>query len=345
MSADQSPQQLLAHLKQGRLSPLYLFYGESEFQLEKILSRIRETLVPEEVREFNLHIFYGDEKELSASSILDAATSFPFMSDARLVILRRTEALPEAFMEALIPYLERPMDTTCIIFVSSRPDFRKKFYRTIREKGVSVNFKKMQDREVVPWIKATAKDMGLKMGGEACASLQQIVGNRLRDLYSELEKLHLRYGPAAVSEEQVKESAIFSRMYTVFELMDEISCRRGDRALSALNRFLEEEGEGAALRVMGMLTRQVRLLWQVRSIASRGGGDQEVVRKLGLRGFAAGKLIQQSKQWHEEELEEVLHFLYEADGLMKSGARGRLILENILFRLCTGTRQRVETAG
>jgi DNA polymerase-3 subunit delta len=316
------------------MSPIYLFYGESEFQLEKVLSKIRETLIPEDVREFNLHTFYGDEKELTASSIIDAASSFPFMSDTRLITLRRTEALPEAVKESLVPYIERPLESTCLIFVSSRPDFRKRFYKTIRERGICVNFKKLQDREVIPWIQSTAEDMGLKLEGNACTCLQQIVGNHAGELYSELEKLHLRHGGAVVNEEQVKESAIFSRMYTVFELVDEIADRRGSRALSVLNRFLEEEGEGAALRVMGMVTRQIRLLWQARSIVNRGGGERDVVRKLGIRGFAAGKLIQQARQWHEEYLYNSIQFLYESDGHMKSGAHGRLVLESVVLRLC-----------
>lgn len=334
MSPEQSPHHVLAHLKQGGMSPVYLFYGESEFQLEKVLVTIRESLIPEDLREFNLHIFYGDEKGLAPSAIVDAASSYPFMSNKRLIIVRRTEALSEAFMEAFIPYMERPLESTCLIFVSSRPDFRKRFYRGIREKGTSVHFKRPQDREVVPWIRATAQEMGLKLGKEACSCLQQIVGNRLRDLYSELEKLHLRYGDAAVSEEQVRELAIYSRIFTIFELMDEISNKHGSRALSVLNRFLEEEGEGAPLRVMGMLTRQMRLLWQARSITDRGGGNQEVVRKLGIRGFTVGKLVQQSSRWQEEELERALHLLYEADGHMKSGAQGRLIVENIILSLC-----------
>ena len=334
MSPEQSPHHVLAHLKQGRMSPVYLFYGESEFQLEKVLGTIRETLIPEDLRDFNQHIFYGDEKGLAPAAIVDTASSYPFMSNKRLIIVRRTEALSEAVTEALIPYVERPLESTCLIFVSSRPDFRKRFYRGIKERGASVHFKRLQDREVVPWIRATAQDMGLHMGREACSCLQQIVGNRLRDLYSELEKLHLRYGDAAVGEEQVQELAISSRMFTIFELMDEISNRQGGRALSVLNRFLEEEGEGATLRVMGMLTRQIRLLWQARSITDRGGGNQEVVRKLGIRGFAAGKLIQQSSRWQEEELERAIYLLYEADGHMKSGAQGRLIVENIVLSLC-----------
>jgi DNA polymerase III delta subunit len=59
-----------------------------------------------------------------------------------------------------------------------------------------------------------------------------------------------------------------------------------------------------------------------------------VVRKLGIRAFSGGKLIQQSRQWREDELDNALHCLYEADGLIKSGAQGRLILENIVLRLC-----------
>ena len=74
----------------------------------------------------------------------------------------------------------------------------------------------------MPWIKKTAsEDLGMTMDGEACAYLHAIMGNRPREIYSELEKLHLRYGKT-VSLDQVKEAVTHSRVYTIFELMDAV---------------------------------------------------------------------------------------------------------------------------
>jgi DNA polymerase-3 subunit delta len=332
MPRDLAPEDVLGQLEKERLFPFYLFYGEGEFRLEKVLSNIREAIVPEESRAFNFQVFYGDQA--NPADILDSARSFPFISHYRLIFVRRTEDLKTSAMESFLPYLESPVQTTCLIFVASRADFRKRFFKRMREMGRSVNFRKLYDNEVVPWIKRMAKDLGLDMEGKACAYLQQMVGNRLRDLYTELEKLYLRHGAEKIGVEEVKALAIHSRIYTVFELMDAISWKKKEAALSTLRRFLQEEGREAPRRLVGMLNRQVRLLWQTRERVQGGGKGADVARKLGLQAFQVRSLVPQSKKWSEEELERAVYLLYEADGLLKSGSDGSLVLENLILSVC-----------
>lgn len=332
MPKDLTPEYVVNQLEKGQLSPVYLFYGPSEFQLERALSRIREDFIPETARDFNLRIFYGDNTE--PAKILDTARSLPFMSHSRLIIVRRTDGFSPAALESFIPYLDKPVDSTCLIFVSLKPSFNRKFYRKLRDLGSVVNFKNLSDRQVIPWIKSMAKDLGLDIETQACAYLHQIVGNRHMDLYAELEKLFLRYGKKSVGLEEVKTLAIYSRVYTIFELMDEISFKHRAEAISVLNRFLEEEGIGGSLRILGMLNRQIRLLWQAKTVSDSGGSAADVTRKIRLPGFLAAKVIQQSKQWKNNDFERAFHLLYEADGRLKSGAQYRLILENLVLSLC-----------
>jgi len=332
MPGDLTPEYVLKQLEKGKLSPVYLFYGPNEFRLERALRRIRETFIPETPRDFNLQIFYGDKTE--PADIMDTARSLPFLSHNRLIIVRRTESLSPAALESYIPYLERPVESTCLIFVSSKTDFKRKFYRKMRELGQAVNFKKLSDRQVIPWIKKTAKELDLNIEDEACAYLQQLVGNRLMDLHAELEKLSLRYGEKVVGLEEVRAVAIFSRIYTVFELMDEVSFKRRGESISVLNRLLEEEGSDGYLKVLGMLNRQIRLLWQTKTVNDKGGGAADVSRKIKLPSFLVSRIVQQSKHWKTTEFERAFHLMYEADGLLKSGAHGRVVLENLVFSLC-----------
>jgi DNA polymerase-3 subunit delta len=332
MSGDLQPEYVLQQLEKGKLAPFYLFYGESEFRLEQALSRIREAFIPESAKDFNLHIVYGDKAE--PADILDTARSLPFMSQNRLIIVRRTEAFSAAALDSFIPYFENPVDSTCLIFVSSNANFKRRFYRKSRELGRSVHFKKLSDRQVIPWIKREAKRIGIDIEDQACAYLQQIIGSRLRDLQTELEKLHLRHGNARIGLDEVREVAIHSRMYTVFELMDAISFKRRAESLAVLNRFLEEEDKDGPLRVLGMLNRQVRILWQAKSLSGAGRTDSEVSRELRLPAFLTSKVVEQSKLWRAGDFQRAVSLLYEADGFLKSGAQAHLVIENLVLSLC-----------
>jgi DNA polymerase-3 subunit delta len=335
MARDLAPEEVLKSLEEGGLAPFYLFHGPGEFRLEKVLDKIRSNFIPAAARALNVEVFYGGEK-IDPAEIISRARSLPFLASNRLIIIRRAEKFRAGELEIFLSYLEEPVETTCLIFVSSKTNFRMSFYKRIRSLGRAVNFANLSERQVVPWIKRTAGELGLKIDGEACAYLRQIVGNSLRELFAELEKLRLRYGEEAVGVEQVKELALHTRVYTIFELMNRVSERKCAESLRILNRFLEEEDKlGAPLQILGMLNRQFRLLWQTKHILSKGGNKADVARTLGLPDFSARDFVAHSQVWSVKELEKGLGLLYQTDGLLKSGSRPKPALENVLFSLCT----------
>jgi DNA polymerase-3 subunit delta len=97
---------------------------------------------------------------------------------------------------------------------------------------------------------------------------------------------------------------------------------------------MEEEDKDGGLKIMGMLNRQIRLLWQAKSVIEGGGRAPDVARKIRLPIFLARRIVDQSKNWSTEDLERAIHLLYQADGLIKSGSQGRLVLENLILSLC-----------
>ncbi|MFC1532081.1 DNA polymerase III subunit delta [Thermodesulfobacteriota bacterium] len=332
MAGDLPPEDILKSLEKGELAPFYLFYGPSELRLERVLEKIREDFIPESVRDFNLEICYGGET--SPFDIINRAQTIPFMAQNRLIIVRRTEEFNAEQLNIFIPYLEDPSGSTCLIFISSKTDFKIKFYKKIRSSGLAVNFAELKSYQIVPWIKRTARELDLNIEGQACVYLHHIVGNRLRDLFSELVKLRLRYGNTDVGEKEVRELAIHSRIYSIFELMNAISEKDLGISLSVLNRFLEEEDKRSGpLQFIGMLNRQIALLWQTKAIIERGGKPKEVSAKLGLAPFSAGNFMKQSQHWSVGELEKGIALLYHADRLLKSGSRPGPVLENLILSL------------
>ena len=333
MARDLQPEEVLKALGKGQFAPFYLFYGPNEFDLERTLDKLKSLLVPGASRDLNLEICYGGESE--PAEIVTRARTLPFLAKNRLIVVRRTEDFSAEDVGHFPPYFERPVETTCLIFICSKPDFRKEFYKAIRFSGRAVRFDELKEGQIVPWIKRTGAEMGLRIDRDACLYLQEIVGGSLRDLSGELEKLRIRCGEAAVGVEDVKELAIHSRTYTIFELMKVVSARNGAASVAVLNRFLEEEDKRQGpLRVIGMLNRQVRLLWQTKAIIARGGRKRDVEARLEKASRSADEFISATKRWTAGELEEGLALLYQADGRLKSGSPPKLVLESLLLSLC-----------
>jgi DNA polymerase-3 subunit delta len=332
MAVDLRPDNVIKALGKGHLEPFYLFYGPGEFRMEKVLEKIRASYIPESVRDFNLELFYGGEA--TPEEIILKAKSMPFMAKNRLILLRRTDQFSKEDLEKFLPYLENPSESTCVIFISAKTDFNKRFYKAIRASGLAVKFDSLREDEVVPWIRQTAKELSLQMDKDACDYLASIVGNNPRELYAELEKLRLSFTKVK-GIEQVKDLVMHSRIYTIFELMEMVSLKNIADSLKILERFLAEEDKRyAPLQVIGMLNRQIRLLWQTKEVLTKGGGFGEVAEKLGRNRFKARDFMNQAGYWSKEELEKGLKVLYEADGWLKTGSRPKPVLEKVIISLC-----------
>lgn len=334
MARDLQPEEILSNLKQGCLEPFYLFYGPDEFRMERLLDRVRADFIPEGARDFNLEVLYADKK-INPEEIIGRAQSFPFMTSHRLIIVRRTEAMTAGQLTKLIPYLEAPTETTCLIFTAAKTNFTVKFYKFFRQYGRAVIFDELKGRQLDAWIRLTAKELGLEIDKGGSDLLQEIVGTRLRDLYGELEKLHIRHGKAMVGAGEVKELAVQSRSYTIFEIINNVSDRKTSEALVVLHRYLEEEGErNASLGIVGMLNREMRLLWESKRLAKNGVRPGDAARELSVPPFAAKRLFERARKWDEEDLEKAFFLLYETDGRLKSGMRPNTLLEALVVELC-----------
>jgi len=333
MAKDLLPEEVLDALQKRGMAPLYLFYGPGEFRMERVIESIKAQFIPEGARDLNLEIVYGGE--VTPQEVITRALSLPFMAENRLIIVRRTEEYQVEELDRFLPYLNNPAPSTCLIFLSSKTDFKRKFYKTLRSLGLAVHFEALKENQVLPWIKRAARDLGLHLDNEACIYLQQTVGTGLRDLYAELEKLSLGYGQGSIGLAEVKELTIYHRSHSVFELMDAISQKKLSTSLVILGRFLEEEEKkGGALRIVGMLNRQLRLLWQTKGVLEKGGNSKDVAATLGIIPYSAANLISFSKNWSENELKGAFFLLYDTDNLVKSGARPKPVLENLIFSLC-----------
>jgi len=334
MTRDLAPAQLEQALKKGQIGPFYLFHGPNEFLVEKALEGLKEKLVPESARAFNLEIFYGGESD--PSDIVSRARSVPFLAAKRLIIVRRAESFGSEALDRFNPYLENPADSTCLVFVCTKADFKKEIFKTIRSAGRAVHFEDLRERQVPEWIKRTAAELGLKMELQSAIYLQEVAGNDTRDLHGELEKIRMRFGEKSVTLDEVKDTVARTRSFTIFELMDFISKRECGPALAALSRFLEEEDKKSGpLGFLGMLNRQIRLLLQTKDVIVRGGKRRDVEEMLGKSRFKADEYLSASKRWSIEELKNGLALLYEADGQLKKGSTPRLVLDNLLLNLCS----------
>jgi DNA polymerase-3 subunit delta len=328
-------QDLIASLKQRKILPLYLLYGEEEFLIQEALDLIIGTIVDPGVRDFNFNVVYC--RNTPASEIVNLAETLPFMSERRLVIAREFDALKAAEIEALVPYLNNPSPHTCFVMVSGPGRYDKKSVTSaVEAHGAIVRFYPLLDRELVGWIDAWARARGLSIQRDAAEYLWQTVGNDLQKIGNELRKVEIYLkDKKSIAYDDVKAVVGDFREYSSFDLAAALGQRKAEKSLLILSRLLQE-GE-APVGLLGSIAWNFRRLLQAKAMEAAGVGPDEIMKKLRVIFHQTGLFKDQMKRYTMDELRKAFSAMLQADRALKSsGLPGRLVLERMILELCGG---------
>ncbi len=324
---------LIASLKQGKILPLYLFFGDEEFLIQEALDLIVAKLVDPGSRDFNFNSLYC--RDTSASELVNLCQAFPFMAEKRLVIAKDLDAFKAADLEELVPYLKDPSSSTCLVLTSNQGRYEKKQVLTAVEvHGAVTRFYPLLDREIVPWIEGWARTHSLSIQREAAHYLWQTAGNDLQTIGSELEKIAIFIKEKkTITFEDVKTVAGDLREYSSFDLADAIGLRNREKAFLILMRLIQE-GE-QAVGLLGSIAWNFRRLLQAKTMQANGMSSDEIVKKLRIIFHQAPQFKEQMKRYSLDELRGAFAILVSTDKALKSsGLEGRLVLERMILKLC-----------
>lgn len=326
------PLELQKAIKKRNLSPLYFFYGEETFLIDKIVSEIREELVDPDLSSFNLNIFYGKESE--PQDIINSAKTLPLMSDYRLVIIREADQLKPSSWKDFLSYFENPSSSTCCVFCAENMVLKAEPLKAFKKRGEMVRFYHPFNREIPEWIRKIAKEFNKKISREAVDLLSVELGNDLQKIYNELQKVAIYVGEKAVIEsDDVKEAIADVGGVTIFNLVDCIGSKDREGALNALRKLLEV-GE-YPLKILTMITRQMRLLTRAKEMLKEGSSHADVGRKLGVRGFYLKGFLKQVNVFSLSHVEDCFTCLFCSDWKLKSSRIDKkLIMEKLIADLC-----------
>jgi DNA polymerase-3 subunit delta len=328
-------QDLISSLKQGKILPLYLFFGEEEFLIQEAVDLIINMVVDPGARDFNFNTLYC--KDTSASELVNLCQTLPFMSEKRLVIAKEINAFKAGDLEELIPYLNDPSPSTCLLLLSSQERYDKKSVTSaVEAHGAVSRFYALLDREIIAWIEAWARTRGLVIQRDAAQFLLQTLGNDLQKIGNELEKVLISVKEKkAITFDDVKTVAGDFREYSSFDLAAALGQKDREKSFLILSRLVQE-GE-APVGLLGSIAWNFRRLMQAKAMETSGMGPDDITKKLRVIFHQAGLFKEQMRRYSLDELREVFAVMLATDKALKSsGLNGRLVLERMILRLCGG---------
>ena len=222
--------QILKDLAKGKYSPVYYLMGDEPFFIDSISDYIRENALPEEARDFNQIVLYGNETNMG--EVIQRARSYPMGADRQVIIIkeaqhlmkRDSEAGPTSPSEILSAYLQHPQPSTVLVFCHKNGsiDKRKKVFAAIEKNTLLFESKKVKDEALPQFVEEWIAELGLKMSPKAISMLCESVGADLSRLNNELGKIAtaLPEGQKEITPEFIEEHVGISKDFNIFEFKD-----------------------------------------------------------------------------------------------------------------------------
>lgn len=318
-------------VERGELRPLYLLCGDEPYLVERGVKKILDRAVDPGFRDFNLNVFYGNE--CKGDEVFSAAQTLPMFAEHRVVLVKKGGELCAAAMELLLPYLQDPSPSTCLILQAEKVDGRKKFFAEFKKRGEVVEFKRPYENQLGPYVRDEVRAAGKKIDAAAAELLAYLVGNNLQELVSQIEKLCVYCGiKEVIGVAEVQAIVSDTKVESVFEFTDALGLKDAGRALRILTTLL---GEGEApLRILGGVARHYRQLWQVREFLDRKIPSGDLAKAAGINPYFLKKVVQQARNYGGGEFPLVFERMLELDLAFKSGGRADALFERFVMETC-----------
>jgi DNA polymerase III subunit delta len=326
------PRELERRLKRNELAPVVFLWGEESWLVDETIGQIEAVALDPEARDFNREVFYGDEAE--AQAVVTAAQTLPCLGLQRLVLVRGADALPRSADPPLVAYCKQPSPSTCLIFTAQRAETSRPLFALLAKLPWAVRFRRLLPRELSAWIEQRIVASGCRITADAVAVLIETVGNDLRLLANEIDKLVTFVGSEpAIEVESLTALTDDIREMSAFELARLLSMGDLAEALRAWGKFASS-GEYPGL-ALGAILHHVRQLWRIKLAQHASASPERLARELNIPAFTVRRLSAQAAAIEPEQLRQWLEALLEADQTLKrSGLPPQSVFERLILRFC-----------
>src|SRR6267154_722094 len=326
-----TPKDLTQSLKQGKIAPVYFLFGPEAFLRDEAARAIAdEALRNTLLREFNESSFNLLTDDVRSAMAI--AEQLPMMSSRRIVHIRNFAKLRDADEEVLLHYLNRPVETSVIIFATNDLDKRKKLTKALMS-SAAFEFQPLKPNELQAWIRAYLKKQKVEIEPRALQIMLEMVTADLHTLTNELNKLATAALPAgSITVKLVTELISRSREHMNWELSDQIIAGNRRAALKTLHDLLDDRVEPVML--IGLLAGTYRRMALARALLSQGAAPAKIFSEVRMPPFKQGAYLSMLNRTDSRALAERLKRIAEADLAIKtSKATPRMQVEMLVCEL------------
>ncbi len=327
---------------------IYLYIGDSAFQAEEAWKGLAAAVVPDAGKSVARRrgrssgaggVERIQARETDAGRVIEHLSTVPMFGGRKLLVVEQVDAWSKEDQAALASFLPRVPRSSCLVLTASGKRAVETLAKAVKETGKVIEFKALSQKDAPKWLVEKAREKGKVLAFRAAFLLVEMTGADLLTLDSELEKICTFVGERQnIEPEDVEEAASSQRISSTFELLDQIKAHQVAKAVKSLRGILfsgEEPPRILAMKTLGSLAWNVRMVWQVKDSLRRGMSVEEVASRLRANPWAIQKASEQASRFSDSDLRSIHEAIRRADADLKSkGTPPEVIVEALVLDLC-----------
>lgn len=309
------------YLKPDSLLPIYFFFGNDTYAIESATKALEKIVQPLLTSDFDKEILNGNER--SVVEVMDLASSFPFGSEKKLVILKDFDEL-KGDKKQFSGYVKDPSPSTILIInkYTDVTNIDAEPFASLYEKNFIFEANELKGNDLSGWIVKNAARNGKSISTENALALIDIVGENRSLIEMQMQKIFSYLGDnKEVTLEIIRSLSSRLKQFNIFDLWNAIGKRNKARSLEvALNIMGQDDESKQALYTIAMLTKYFMSLAQIPELEKENTNEFAKAKSIGTHPYFYKDYVRASSYFNEKRLKNIFQSLMEADMTMKSTA-------------------------
>ena len=292
----------------------YILHGHDE-------GRVKQKINALKTKHHIQNVIVFDATDDEQQDVFNEMDTISIFDDDKMIVIENATFLSskDTTKYDIQGFIDRSTNDESVILVfccpSDKLDTRKKAVKELISKSTVYPCIALDEKSLPGYINEELKKLNLKMDRDAIKWFSARAG--FDALRIEQELIKFKTFNDQITLKDVQDLMVCEPLNDVFKMVDALFERNALRLLAYYRNFRKLNMEPVA--VNGLLSGQIRFLFQVRVLMDQGNSKEEIARRLKAHPYRVQINMQRAYNFTSDELLEKLSILAKLDQDMKMG--------------------------
>jgi DNA polymerase-3 subunit delta len=311
---------------------VYVIKGNDDLLVNSRCDKLLDDLIAPEHRQMSLVNVDVDKADIA--DVLDELRTLPFLSDRRVVLIKKADKFISANRSALESYFENPSTTGILILTVSRWDLRNKLAKELPAIGKLISITaptKAQLPRIL--VNYTRDEYSKTLEPNAARLLVELVGDNTVTLYNEIDKLALFADQdKTVNISHIESLVANNRIFNAFAVISAVSAGNTAEAVKKLRKMFTED-KATEYTVVGAFAYHFRKMFNARVMLDNRMHPSAIAKSLNI-WYDKDEFFMLLKKLPLTRIAELIRKLADIDYQIKTGAANtKIAIEKLVLDL------------